>query len=426
MPQTLLLRLPAPGEEETEWLNIDDSGAPSTARQRGPLTLAAAAARSARVVALASAAHVLLADPELPPGSGVKLARAVPFALEEQLTEDVDQLCFSIGRRRPGGRTPVAVVSRATLEGWLAQLAAVGIEPVAIYPDISLVPENPGQTVLWLEGARLAVRRPGMLPFGVELTPVTEALVVAGVIPDPLAESGREGEAPAPLESAVLYATHEDWTRVEDEFKALAGKFESFKVQVLSDGALPWLARNLQGTEAVNLLQGDFARSTDYNARWLRWRTAAMLAAGLLFAHIAAGMIRIHQANHETQALDTQISQIFQQVMPSEKIEDPRRQMQSRLDRIRHSGAGPEYFLHALEVLSGAISTAPNTRIDSLSYREQALDLRVTAPSLTALSQLSQQVTKQGLTADIQSSQPVAGGVDAHLQVRVAGGKGHP
>ena len=104
-------------------------------------------------------------------------------------------------------------------------------------------------------------------------------------------------------------------------------------------------------TDAVNLLQGEFARSTDYNARWLRWRTAAMLAGGLLVAHVAAAMIRIHQANHETQSLDTQISQIFQQVMPSEKMQDPRRQMQSRLDRIRHSGAGPEYFLHALEVL---------------------------------------------------------------------------
>jgi general secretion pathway protein L len=196
-------------------------------------------------------------------------------------------------------------------------------------------------------------------------------------------------------------------------------------VQILADGPLPWLARNLHSTEAVNLLQGEFVRTTEYNARWLRWRTAAMLAGGLLIAHIAAAAIRIHQANHETKALDTQISQIFQQVMPSEKMLDPRRQMQSRLDRIRHSGAGPEYFLHALEVLSGAMSTATKTRIDSLSYREQALDLRVTAPSLAALSQLSQQVSKQGLTADIQSSQPVEGGVDAHLQVRTAEAKGH-
>ena len=33
-------------------------------------------------------------------------------------------------------------------------------------------------------------------------------------------------------------------------------------------------------------------------------------------------------------------------------------------------------------------------------------------------------MSKQGLTADIQSSQPVEGGVDAHMQVRAAGVKG--
>ncbi len=140
---------------------------------------------------LAPATQILLAEPELPPGSGVKLARAVPFALEEQLTEDIDQLFFALGRRRPGGRTPVAVVSRSVLQGWITELSAAGIEPTAIYPDISLMPENPGQTVLWLEKSRLAVRRPGSLPFAVELTPVTEALVVAGVIADPLDQTPR-------------------------------------------------------------------------------------------------------------------------------------------------------------------------------------------------------------------------------------------
>src|SRR6202020_2405307 len=151
MPHTLLLRLPAPGDEETEWLSIEDSGAPSTARQRGPLSLAAAVARSARVVALAPASHILLAEPELPPGSGVKLARAVPFALEEQLTEDVDQMSFAVGRRSARGGTAVAAVSRTVLADWISALTAAGLEPVAMYPDISLMPENPGQTVLWLE-----------------------------------------------------------------------------------------------------------------------------------------------------------------------------------------------------------------------------------------------------------------------------------
>jgi general secretion pathway protein L len=414
MPQTLLLRLPSSGQEETEWVVIDEAAGSATTRQRGPLTLAAAVSGSRKVVALAPATQILLAEPELPPGSGVKLARAVPFALEEQLTEDIDHLNFAIGRRRPGGGTPVAVVSRAVLQGWMSNLTAAGLEPSAMYPDITLMPENPGQTVLWLEKGRLAVRRPGALPFAVELSPVSEALAVAGVIADPLDTAA----PPKPPESAVLYVTREDWAHSQSEFEQLAGKFDSLKVQLLPDGPLPWLARGLESTDAVNLLQGDFARATDYSARWHRWRTAALLAAGLLVVHVAAQALQIRQAKRETAALDSQIASVFSAAMPAEAMRDPRRQMQSRLDRIHKAGAGPEYFLRTLKVLSGAMATTPKTDIDALSYREDSLDMKVSAPSLAALSQLSQYIGKQGMAAEIQSSTPVAGGVEAHMQLR--------
>ena len=99
--------------------------------------------------------------------------------------------------------------------------------------------------------------------------------------------------------------------------------------------------------------------------------------------------------------------------------------MESRLERIRRSGPGPEYFLRTLQTLSGAVSNTPKTSIDALSYHEQSLDMKVTAPSLAALSQLSQLVGKQGqgLTAEIQSSTPVAAGVEAHVQIRAEGAK---
>jgi general secretion pathway protein L len=414
MPQTLLLRLPAPGQEETEWLTIDDTGESETTRQRGSLTLAAAVSRTGKVVALAPATQILLTEPELPPGSGVKLARAVPFALEELLTEDIDQMIFAIGRRRPSGGTPVAAVSRAVLQGWVSDLKAAGLEPLAMYPDISLMPENPSQTVLWLEQGRLAVRRPRALPFAVELSPVSEALVVAGVIADPL-DTTSEPKVP---ESVVLYVTREDWARVQNEFEPLTERFESLKVQLLVDGPLPWLARTLRTADAVNLLQGEFTRATDFGARWRRWRTAAALAAGLLAVHVAAQALQIRQAKHEASALDGQIASIFSTAMPGEAMQDPRRQMQSRLDRIRKSGAGPEYFLRTLKVLGDAMAVTPKTDIDALSYRDQSLDMKVSAPSLASLSQLSQVIDKQGMTAEIQSSTPVANGVEAHIQLR--------
>jgi general secretion pathway protein L len=419
MPQSLLLRLPSAGQEETEWLTLDETGAPTPTRQRGSLSLAAAVWRTGRVVVLAPATQILLAEPELPPGTGAKLARAVPFALEEQLTEDVDLLSFAIGRRRGNGGTPVAAVSRSVLQGWIAELSAAGLDPQAIYPDISLVPENPGQTVLWLEKERLAVRRPGALPFAVELSPVKEALVVAGVIADPLEST----EEPKPKESAILYATREDWVRVQGDFEDLLEDFASLKVQLLADGPLPWLARGLENPDAINLLQGEFSRTTDYGARWRQWRMAAALAAALLVIHVAAQALQIRNAKHESAALDGEISQIFSSAMPGDALTDPRRQMQSKLEKIRKSGAGPQYFLRTLQTLSGAMAVTPKTTISALSYREDSLDMTVSAPSLAALSQLTQFVGKEGLAAEIQSSNPVGAGVEAHLHVRGQSGK---
>jgi type II secretion system protein L len=168
----------------------------------------------------------------------------------------------------------------------------------------------------------------------------------------------------------------------------------------------------------VNLLQGDFARTTDYGERWLRWRTAAVLAAGLLVVHVAAEALQIRQAKREAAVLDGQIASVFSTAMPTEVMQDPRRQMQSRLDRIHKAGGGPEYFLRTLKVLSGAMAVTPKTDIDALSYREESLNMRVRAPSLAAISQLSQYIGKQGMTAEIQSSTPVATGVEAHIQLR--------
>ncbi len=97
--------------------------------------------------------------------------------------------------------------------------------------------------------------------------------------------------------------------------------------------------------------------------------------------------------------------------------------MQARLDRIRHSGPGPQQFLRTLAALSEALSTTPKTSIDSMSYREDSLEMKVTAPSLATLSQLSQLLSKKGLTAEIESSTPAGSTIEAHLQVHAEGSK---
>jgi len=417
MAHTLLVRLASRADASGEWLTVDSSGHPTGAPQRGPLALAAAAASGASVLLLVPATQVLLAAPLLPPGSGAKLARVIPFALEEQLTEDVDHLHFAIGRRGADGSTTVAVVARDTLRAWLAECEAAGLAPRAVYPDIAGMPENPGQTVLWLEGDRLALRRPNGLPFLVEATPLEAALEIAGLIADQA-----DGDAePRPLESAILHLTGEDWERVRDEVEAVLPRFETLRVQLLPDGALPWLARGIIAGGTVNLLQGDFARSPAYVDRWREWRVAAFLGIALLGVHVGAESLRIHLANRESARSDGEIARLYAATMPAEPMHDARRQMEARLRLVRDSAAGPSAFLRTMQALATAVGQTPETRIEAFAFSQGTLDLTLSAKNVDGLARLSRSFKQQGFRADIRSSTPDKAGLEAQLRVRGSG-----
>ena len=417
MAQTLIVRLPSPPAAETEWLAIDAAGQPAGPVQRGSLAQVAGAAAGLDVVVLAPGTDVWLAAPVLPPGNAAKLARATPFALEDQLSEDIDRLHFAIGSRAADGATAVAVVARDTLDGWIRALEAAGLAPRTMVADTAWIAENPGQAVLWLEGERLAVRRPHHPPFMVEAAPLASAFEAAGLIGD---APGIDDE-PRALESALLYLTPQDWDRVRDDVEGLLPRFETLRVQLLPEGPLPWLARGRDARDAVNLLQGDFVRAPAYVDRWREWRVAAFLGIALLGVHVATEAARIHFADVSSARSERDIATLYAATMPGVPMRDARAQMQARLHAIRAAGAGPSAFLRTMQSLSTAIGEAPSTQLKSFAFQRGTWDLNVSSPSVDAIGRLSQTLARQGLHAQIQSSTPTAGGVEAHLRIRGAG-----
>lgn len=423
MANTLLLRMPASGQDETEWLLVDESGERAGPRQRGPLSLASTIAQRHRLAVLAPATDVMLAEPELPPGSGAKLARAVPFAMEELVTDDIETLHFAIGKRSSQGTTAVAVVSRALMDRWQSDLAAAGLAPAAMHVDASLLPQNPGQTVLWLEGNRLSLRRASGSPVTIEVSPIEEALLSVGLISEP--GSGQDGDStqPGQGDSVLLYCTPEDWSRVQGEFDRLHERFASLKVQLLPEGPLPWLGREFPHTDAINLLQGNYVAHEVQTSNWRRWRMAALLAAGLLGTHVTAESLALHRANTQNRELRSRIEQIFSQSMPGERPVNPRRQMQERLQQIHGASGGPQHFLRALRSLALAATAQPGIHVDAMSFRDGTLDLKLTAPGVGDLAQLAQRISKDGMSAELQSSNPVAKGIEGRMQIRESGGR---
>src|ERR1700742_4448202 len=164
MADWLLLRLPRLPEQPATWVVVDSRGNPGPP-QSGPLSLAAPRAAGRRVCVLVPGSDVLLAEPDVPIKAGTKIQQVVPFALEEQLADDIDDLHFAIGKRvGESSRTPVAVVRRALMDEWLSTLRSNGLEPQAMHADSDLLPQNPGQAVALMEEDIVVVRSPSGSP----------------------------------------------------------------------------------------------------------------------------------------------------------------------------------------------------------------------------------------------------------------------
>lgn len=390
-----------------EWLVVD-AAAPAGNLQSGALVEAAALAAGRKVVAFVPGTDVLLAEPVLPVKSGAKLLQIVPFALEEQLAADVDNLHFAVGKRdsRPG--TPVAVVARGLMDGWLAALSEAGLHAEAIYAETSALPVSPNGITLLVDGTRVYVQREGLPGAVLDVEPLIEALQLA-------LASGEEAR-----EHVTIYLTEDVYERERDLFEGLREFTASLQLKLLPGGVLPLLASNALQSPPINLLQGSYAVKTKLTLSFQPWRYAAILAMAFVLLHVGLKVWQFYDLKRTEARLDNDITAVFQMGMPGAPVPDPvaaRKQFELRLSGLR--GTGPAGgMLSTLGTLGDALAQAPGTNIEALSYRENTLDLRVLAPSVDALDKIQHVTGERGVTTQIQSASPRDSKVEGRLQLK--------
>ena len=410
MAEALVIRLHGnqPDTLQAEWLLVDTAGSRHGNVESGPLAAAARTAAGRPVIVLVPGTDVLLAEPELPVKSGARLAQVVPFALEEQIASDVEDMHFAVGRRdsRPG--TPVAAVALAAMNTWLAALKAAGIGPAAMYSESAAVPLTPNGVTLFVEGVRIHVLRAGAPPTVVEAEPLIEGLQVA-------LASGSETR-----ENVALFMSQDDYERDRDMIEGLREFTASLQVKLLAEGPLALLAVTLVKQAATNLLQGPYAVAGSMKVSLAPWRYAAMLAGALVIVHLGVMGVQFWKLGAAEVRLDSEIAAVFSQAMPGARQVNARSQVEGRLAQLRGSSVTGG-LMTSLGALGEAIAQAPETSVEALSYRTDVLDLRVLAPSVDALDRIQHVATERGMNAVIQSATPRDAKVEGRLQFKTTG-----
>lgn len=402
--------------QPSEWVLVDSNGTQKSRVSTGTLEQAAREVGERPVIALVPALDTMTTNIALPIRSAAKVRSALPFALEENVAEDVDNLHFASGPRKEDGLIPVAVTSKANMTRWIETYTAAGIELTRMVPENQGLPSLPGTMSMLIDDRTTFFNDGDRIEFAMQDMKPSDVLVAAGKLGDDQAEE--------PDSTHVMaFCDAESERRFETDWIALRHELDSVDVNVLQEGALPKLAVTVAAGNGVNLLQGDYGRAPEYAAMLRPWKAAAMLLASLGILALAAKGLDYYQLSAEREALQQQFTTEYREIRPGDTrdIVDPTNTVRS-LQRGAGSNSAPPVFLQSLSALSAAVASNTEASLEAISYRAGVVDIRLVAPDVATLDQIQQEVARDGaFRATIQSAEQVGDVVDGRMQIREDG-----
>ena len=416
MSDYVVIRLAAE-DQAVEWVLADSNGTRRSGVSSGNLEQAAAAAGDHAVIVLVPAEDVLLTSVHIPARSTSKIRAALPFALEENLAEDVEDLHFATGDRQDNNRLPVAVVSRDKMSRWLQRLNAAGIEAAMMVAENHGLAKIPGTLSILVDGKTIMFNDGADAEFSMQDVKPSDVLVIAGQLDETQHEDGENSG------HLVAFCTPEQDEILAHDWIALRHELHSVDVNVLPDGALPKLAVTVAAGHGINLLQDSYGKKTEIGPLLRPWKVAALLLLGLGIVGMAMKGVDYYQLSQDEATLRAQFNAEYRLLRPGDKraIVDPVAIVDS-LRRGAGAAATPQVFLATLRELGVALDEHSDAAIEVISYRAGIIDLRLTAPDVATLDSIQKSVSASGqFQASIQSTDQVADKINGRIQIREAG-----
>jgi len=399
MAETLLIRLAAGTPGFRDWVLVDEQGQGKGPVQTGVPDVGIINGVR-RVVVLVPGAEVSLAEARVPGRNRQRLLRAIPYALEEQLATDVEELHFALGPVGEGDRYPVAVVERSIMDAWAALLRENGIQAEQLVPETLALPSDAGWSLM-VDGKTVLVRSGDYTGFAAD----TDNL--------PVLISLFQAKQQAPETARNFGSTVLDLGPVDVELV-------DERVQPLEV-----LARGWAQAPGINLLQGAYSRREEWGRLLRPWKaSAALLLAGFILVGVSTGLNYFHLSQQREQ-LSAEIEDVFRKAFPrAKRIVNPRAQMEQKLKQLRRqAGGGNTDFLAMFAETADVVRASEGINVRGASYRNGRLDLDLQADNLQILDSLKQSLVSGGLmSAEIQSASTEADQkVKSRMRVQVKG-----
>ncbi|TNF36928.1 MAG: hypothetical protein EP315_03540 [Gammaproteobacteria bacterium] len=386
MAERLFIHYSPCAAQPASWALINDRGELTSDVSQGHLQDITTSIRRASL--LLDTACVSLDNVQIPSTNRQRQLKAVPFALEDKLADDIEQLHFALGKHQGELGLPVATINKSLLESILEQCRQAGLYIDNLLCDSLALPYQDKRWTVFLDRDRALIKlshSAGLYCDRDNLAVMLSALMAS-------ADSPAEG---------LLLLHHED----DNMAAGLLGDINTeLSINTWSGSPLSVFAKHLHDAQQLNLLQGDYAPKRESNKVLRFWKPAASLAAVWLILQFATAAIEIRQLQIQNLQLSASIEKEFKSIIPdARKFNNMRKRAERRLDELRGGGSSSDddLFLQMLADATPALTANNKITIHGMVYRNKHIDLELQADSLQSLEAVKNQL---GAISSIKST----------------------
>ena len=403
MNSNLFLFLPARNENVSEFDSVTlswvyENTDADLILARGLLSSFSEIASQFKVTIVLPGEDVLFLDAKVPGKNSQRVQQAIPYVLEDNVIDDVDDLHFSINKKQivNGEQTDlydVSIINKKYFELIIRQLESVDIYADVMTVDYLLLQEN---NSLFFDGKRVL--------FNSKDSKFSCSIDSSLTIND---------KCLTETKSINLMACDKD-ARLEK----IVGDISCYET-LYAEEPLIYLVKN-RTDSSVNLLQGLYKKKKDWSQTGRTWLPVMILFFVWVFIKTGFFIVEYINLSSESEILKTEITKIYKNTFPdSRRIIDAKAQMQQKLTSLqKRKGQSGRGFTEMLSASATVFSKTKGLNIKSLRYYDGRINIELQVANLQVIDSLKEQLTvDKGYKVEIQNVSSDKENVTAKLQI---------
>ena len=330
---------------------------------------------------------------ELPNKAQRHLRKAVPFLLEEQLAESVDDVFIAVGERNKSGQTPVRAIDLDYMNeiNDAFKEAEISLKKVSI--DLDNVELDSDAVSVILVGEQVLFVDQENVRWG------CNRLDFSWLVQKHLSNEDDE-ELPVAIPLNVVVNNSQDFQQFEQSLPA--GRFAAN--EVLVDSTYQHLAESKE--ESINLLQGEFEPKVENSPLRKLITKAAVIFAIVFTVNLVYQGSTIFTLSAQADSLEDHKEVLWKQIFPRRKMpKNANRQIKSRIKALS-GGKGDDAFLIMLESVTEKITDLSKLYPTNISYDASRNELRLDliGNEYETLNAYRDTLTNAGFQVDMNSA----------------------